>query len=240
MSRPKQVGLLLLAVMVGVWAVRSFVVSDDTAEQTPANTMPPGGSDPDLPTPASDTPDGVVAGGAVAGIPARYPHTEPGAATAAVNWVASFPTIVRMGPIRLDDTLNQLLSAHLAATGTNEVVTDYFALVDELGPDFTERVWIESPLQATVTSPGANRTEVAVWASLITGDLDTGPIEVAWRTHHLALVWERDDWRIDNITITEGPTPIPTDSRMPSPPSEFAAVDGWEPAVFADTTIGPG
>jgi hypothetical protein len=50
------------------------------------------------------------------------------------------------------------------------------------------------------------------------------------------LVWERDDWRIDDVTIAEGPTPVPTGTALPSEPSDFVDVDGWEPAVFADTT----
>ena len=61
-------------------------------------------------------------------------------------------------------------------------------------------------------------------------------VEAIWRTHRVALVWERDDWRIDDVAITEGPTPVPNDVALPSPASEFVTVDGWEPAVFATTT----
>ena len=32
------------------------------------------------------------------------------------------------------------------------------------------------------------------------------------------------------------PTPVPTGTALPSEPSDFVDVDGWEPAVFADTT----
>lgn len=241
MSRIKLVGVAVVVAMVGVWVLRSFV--GDATEATPVQSAAPstlrtGVSSPDGET--SVAPFSVVAAGELAGVPVGYPQSDRGAATAAVNWVASFPTVVRMGPLRLADTMTQLLSEERAASGSEEVVADYFELFDELGPEFGSRVWIESPLQVTTTNATASTAEVSVWAMLVTGGPVDGPIEVLWRTHHISLVWERDDWRIDDVTISEGPTPVPTDMAMPSPPSDFDAVNGWEPAVFADTTTGAG
>ncbi|WP_420451755.1 hypothetical protein [Ilumatobacter sp.] len=239
MSRIKFVGVALLVAMVGVWVVRSFVLddSDSTAPtQPPPASSTPGDESSTLEQ--QSEPIAVVAASDLAGVPVGYPRSERGAATAAVNWVASFPTVVRMGPLRLDDMMSQLLSAERAASGSDEVVSDYFALFDELGPDFAERVWMESPLQVVTTQSTESAAQVSVWAMLVTGDPVDGPIEVLWRTHHVSLVWERDDWRIDDVAITEGPTPAPTDTALPSAPSEFVEVDGWEPAVFADTTAG--
>ena len=112
--------------------------------------------------------------------------------------------------------------------------------MDELGPDFARRVWIESPLQVDVIDTDETSATVAVWALLVTGDPRSGPIDAVWRTHRIELVWERDDWRIDNVTISEGPTPVPSEVALPSPPSDFTTVDGWMPAVFADTTTDVG
>ena len=241
MSRIKVVGIALLVAMFGVWVARSFVLDDGDST---APTQPPSASTPGEPARSADSaesdsaPVPVVAAGELASVPVGYPQSGRGAATAAVNWVASFPTVVRMGPLRLDDTISQLLSEERAASGTEEVVTDYFELFDELGPGFAERVWMESPLQVITTGSTEATAEVSVWAMLVTGDLVDGPVEVLWRTHHISLVWERDDWRIDDVTISEGPTPVPTDMALPSAPSEFVEVDGWEPAVFADTTTG--
>lgn len=240
MPRIKIVGIALLVAMFGVWAVRSFVLDDgDTAAPPRSSTA----STPAEPTRVDDqgskfAPVSIVAAGKLAGVPVGYPQSERGAATAAANWVASFPTVVRMGPLRLDDTMSQLLSEERSASGTQEVVTDYFELFDELGPDFADRVWIESPLQVATTTITDSTAEVSVWAMLVTGDPADGPVEVLWRTHHVSLVWERSDWRIDDVTISEGPTPVPTDTALPSSPSDFVEVDAWEPAVFADTTTG--
>ncbi|MFN3256235.1 MAG: hypothetical protein ACE37B_11100 [Ilumatobacter sp.] len=238
MSGSKVVGIALVAVMLGVWAVRSFVIGgEDAATEATVTTTGATSDQSDQASSAGDSPapQPVVAAGDLAGIPVGYPSTDDGAATAAVNWVASFPTIVRMGPIRLDDTLNTLLSESRAASGSDEVIADYFTLIDELGPDFASRIWIESPLQFDVTETAGATASVAVWSMLVTGDAEDGDVEAIWRTHRISLVWERNDWRIDDITINEGPTPAPNALSLPSPSSEFVTVDEWQPAVFAGT-----
>jgi hypothetical protein len=232
------VGIVLMGAMLGVWGVRSFTASDDTATQRSATT-PTVATEPSGTGAATSEPHvqrSVVASGEVRGVPVGYPASGVGAATAAVNWVASFPTLVRMGPIRLTDTLDTLLSQRRAASGTEEVIADYFTLIDELGSDFGNRIWIESPLQVDVTAVTDRAATVAVWSMLTTGDRADDRVEAIWRTHRIGLIWERDDWRIDDVSIVEGPTPVANDVALPSPASEFLAVDGWEPAVFAATT----
>ena len=238
MSRTKMVAVALVVTMVGVWAVRSFLLDDSESTaptQTSAVSAEAESPRPNEPSAVPAT-VAVVAAGEVAGVPVGYPRSSRGAVTAAVNWVASLPTVVRLGPLRLADTMSQLLSEDQGVAGAEEVVADYFELFDELGPDFASRVWIESPLQVTTTQTSDSAADVSVWSMLVTGDPVDGPIEALWRTHHISLVWERDDWRIDDVTIAEGPTPVPTGTALPSEPSDFVGVDSWEPAVFADTT----
>ena len=153
MSGQKLVGVALVVAMLAVWAVRSFVFDDAAREFRPRRYRSRRRTTRSTTTPhrtasavETATSPGRRAASDLAGVPVGYPRSTPGAATSAVNWVASFPTIVRMGPIRLDDTLGRLLSERRAASGTEEVIADYFTLIDELGPDFASRIWIESPL----------------------------------------------------------------------------------------------
>lgn len=238
MTRFKLSVAAVCVVLVGVWLVRSFVTSGDGADTSASRTATTMVASPADVTVTERPAAEVLASGDVAGVPVGYPRTQQGAATAAVNWVASFPTIVRLGPIRLDDAMRTLLSQRLAETGSAEVGADYLALMDELGSDFARRVWIESPLQVDVASASNTAATVVVWALLVTGDRDGGVVEALWRTHRISLVWERGDWRIDNVEISEGPTPVPSELALPSPATEFVTVDGWEPAVFVDTTAG--
>ena len=129
-------------------------------------------------------------------------------------------------------------------------MADYFELFDELGPEFRERVWIESPLQTSIletaeTAETAETTEttettvqVAVWSVVVTGEPDGGRVVSIWRTHRIEMVWERDDWKVAGVRVTEGPTPATAELALPADPAEFVEVDSWIPAVFADTTTG--
>ena len=237
MSRSKLAAAALVAVLIAVWTVRSFVL-DAGSSARPVAESPPARVAPEDPEAASDSAvdSPVVAAGDVSGVPVGYPQTEQGATTAAVNWVASFPLLMRMGPLRLSNTLDELMTESAGPAGVEEAVADYWVLFDELGPEFRDRVWIESPLQTEVTSMSDSTVEVSVWAVVTTGEPETGPIEAIWRTHLITLVWERDDWRVDDVTVVEGPTPVPAEALLPSSPGEFVDVEGWTPAVFADTT----
>ena len=130
MSAPKLAGIVLVAAMLGVWVVRSFVLDAPAGGPSPpaAPVVADEPTECERTSTSTVSPDGrpVVAAGEIAGVPAGYPRSGAGAATAATNWVASFPTIVRLGPIRLDNTLNQLLSQRIADAGADEVVADYF------------------------------------------------------------------------------------------------------------------
>jgi len=235
MSRTQQAGVALLLVMLTVWAIRSLAIGDDeSAAPSVATTIAPADS-----IVADEQADPVVVASAdVEGVPVGYPPSEAGATTAAVNWVASFSTLVRMGPLRLSDSLQRLMTESGAAAGVDGAVADYLTFLDGFGGDFGERIWIEAPLRTATTEFTTDVAEVSVWAALITGDPASGPVEVLWRTHRISLRWERDDWRVEAVAVQEGPTPIPVEAALPSPPSDFESVDSWTPAVFADTTIG--
>ena len=234
MSRRQQAGVALLLVMLTVWAIRSLAIGDH--ESAPPSLAPANSAADSIAVEARDG-TAVVASADVEGVPVGYPPSEAGATTAAVNWVASFSTLVRMGPLRLSDSLQRLMTESGAAAGVDEAVADYLTVLDEFGGDFGERIWIEAPLRTATTEFTADAAEVSVWAALITGDPASGPVEVLWRTHRISLRWEREDWRVEAVAVQEGPTPIPVEAALPSPPSDFESVDSWTPAVFADTTV---
>jgi hypothetical protein len=235
-SRAKLAGAAVVVVLLLVWTVRSFVV--DAGERTPATEPAVSASD------GTETTDvGLVAtpvaAGEVSGIPVGYPRTRAGAATAAVNWVASFPRLMRLNPLSLQNTLTDLMSKDGALSGVDEVIADYFELYEELGPEFRERVWIESPLQTLLVEQSDTAARVAVWSVVVTGaGPDDETVVSIWRTHRIGVVWERDDWKIDGVDVAEGPTPVTTDLALPASPAAFVEVDSWTPAVFADTTNG--
>lgn len=143
---------------------------------------------------------------------------------------------MRLNPLTLQNTLVDLLATEGAGDEIDEVLADYFELYDELGTEFRDRVWIESPLQTTVFDSSATTATVGVWSVLVTAADHDAAVLSLWRTHRIELVWERDDWKIDSVAVTEGPTPVTSELALPSDPAEFVEIDSWTPAVFADTT----
>ena len=166
MSRPKLAMAAVVVVLLLVWTVRSLVA--DAGERTPAPSGAASASNGAEPIVAevAGTP---VAAGEVSGIPIGYPQTRAGAVTAAVNWVASFPRLMRLNPLSLQNTLTDLMSEDGSRSGVDEVIADYFELYEELGPEFRERVWIESPLQTLLVEQSETAARVAVWSVVVTG-----------------------------------------------------------------------
>lgn len=232
MSAPKLAAAAVAALLLIGWSVRSFVVDDNSTAVTSDVVVAAGdGSAENAPVEVRP-----VAVATVRGIPVGYPQTTSGAATSAVNWVASFPQLMSLNPLSLQNALIDLMSERGAATFVDDAVEDYIALIEELGPAIRERVWIESPLQATVHSGTDTSATVGVWSVVVTGGGENAAVVALFRTHRIDLVWERGDWKIDEVTVNEGPTPTMADGVLPSSPGEFSEIDTWEPAVFADTT----
>lgn len=230
MSRAWLAVIGLLVALALMWVLRSLVVTPTAPPAPVAQTVTAAPTARESDAAAVD----VVAAGSVAGVPVGYPASAAGAATAAVNWIASLPTLLDMGPLRLTDTLNRLWSTR-AAGEIEGTMADYFALADRADGDLSSWLWIEAPLRTNLTVTSTASATVEVWAVLVFGDRVAGPIEMMWRTHRLDLVWERDDWRIALASVVEGPTPVGVTAALPSPASGFAAVEGWQPAVFVDT-----
>ena len=233
MSAPKLAVAAVATLLLVAWSVRSFVVDDNSTRAT-SDVVVAAGDGQIEDAQAVDVRPVAVA--TVRGIPVGYPQSRSGASTAAVNWVASFPQLMKLNPLSLQNALIELMSERGAVTFIDDAVQDYMALLDVLGPAIRERVWIESPLQATVHSSTDTTATVGVWSVVVTGSETDAAVVSLWRTHRIDLVWERGDWKIDEVALTEGPTPVGADGALPSSPSEFVEINTWEPAVFADTT----
>lgn len=170
------------------------------------------------------------------GVPKGYLGTVAGAQAAAVGWVSSLGDLMAMGPIARSDTLRELLSSRIADETVAEFKAERERFIETFGRDPSTALWRESPLAVTVPEASDQRTVVRVWAELLMGTSER--VEVLWRTHTVTLVWERDDWRVDDVSRVEGPTPAASTGAMPSPGSEFAAVEEWTPAVLVGAPSG--
>jgi hypothetical protein len=182
---------------------------------------------------------GVPAGpsGEVWGVPVGFPHTAAGARAAAVGWVSSLGPLMRMGPIARTDTLGELMTVDAATDTIDELAAERDRFIESFGADPLLGLWIDAPLQVNLVEADAQSAVVRVWSLLVLGT-EEQEVQALWRTHTVTLEWERDGWRVAEVTRVEGPTPAPAPAWLPSPPADLAAVAGWIPAAFAAAEVG--
>lgn len=176
------------------------------------------------------------------GVPAGYGPSPAGAQSAAVGWVSSLGSLMRMGPVALADTLDELMTVRSSSATATTFRIERDRFVAEFDADPSRAIWIDSPLLFELLEYSPQRAVVSVWSQLVLG-VDTDEVRVLWRTQTVTLAWERDGWRVDDVTRVEGPTPLAVDTALPSPASAFTDVAGWSPAVTAGippASSGPG
>ena len=237
--RPTLVAVVAVAVIAAVgWvAVTHLFGGRSSAAQRTSVAVPAVTSAP------SSSPSGaaaaVVAGpdGDSSGVPTGYVDTPAGARAAAVGWVSSLGTLMRLGPIATADALRAVTSQRVAEATIDSFRTERDQFTTQFHADPSAAIWIESPLTVTVTDWSPQAATVRVWSQLVMGAPSESTVQVMWRTHTVRLVWEDDDWKVDDVTHTEGPTPQTMPENMPSTGGEFDAMTKWTPAVLAGSSV---
>ncbi len=121
--------------------------------------------------------------GEVWGVPVGYPHTAAGAAAAAVGWVSSLGSLMRMGPIARADTLGELMTVEAAAETITEFDAERHRFVESFGADPLLGLWIDAPLQVSVVEADGGRAVVQVWSLLVLGSDGAGGAGVVAHPH---------------------------------------------------------
>ncbi len=192
-----------------------------------ASNSPPGATESVTAGPDDDS----------SGVPTGYVDTTAGARAAAVGWVSSLGTLIRLGPIATTDALRAVTSARVAEATIDRFRTERDEFTTQFHADPSQAIWIESPLTVSVTDWTSDEVTVRVWSQLVVGVPSEATVQVLWRTHTVRLVWEADDWKVDDVTQTEGPTPQTMPENLPSSGAEFEAMSQWTPAVLAGSSV---
>jgi len=226
------------AVAAAAWAPRPISSSDerpDVAPQVPAATgdaHPIDVADGDDAAPTAVPAEQLSVGpyGTEWGVPSGYVRTPHGAEAAAVGWVSSLGELMRMGPIARSDTLHRLLSTRIARETLDDFNAERDRFIKTFGVDPAVGMWRESPLATEVVSASESQVIVRVWAQVTIGSDDR--VEVLWRTHTVTMIWQGDDWRVDDVTRVQGPTPAMSPGALPSTPGDLDDLAEWTPAVL--------
>lgn len=220
------VAVVLLALLVWRWQRRDAGNPAGTTESPVSSATLPS-AEGATPGPHADS----------SGVPTGYARTAAGARAAAVGWVSSLGTLVGLGPIAAADALRAVTSDRVADATVDSFRQERARFRQQFNVDASVGIWIEAPLAVTVTDWSADVSAVRVWSQVVMGAPGDESATVLWRIHTLRLVWEHDDWKVDDTTVTEGPTPRPVGEDLPSTGDEFKQVASWTPAVLAGSSV---
>nr|WP_188296185.1 hypothetical protein [Streptomyces sp. CBMA156] len=172
------------------------------------------------PAPSGDQPVGTTANG----IPTGYPHTEPGAQSAATNYAVAigsadmFRTDSRHGIVATIADPGALagLQSRLDQGFGGDTVTRYGLDAQGHAPKGLTFVSRTVPVGAKSTAYTDGDAKVEVWCTGLTGlagERSVQPVTTNWFTLTLSLHWTGSDWKLTDFTSRQGPAPMPGDQQ---------------------------
>lgn len=168
------------------------------------------------------------------GVRHGWPHSPAGAQRAALAAVRLTGPIAKAGFISRADLIRSIASDSFGPKLASASTSQLAEMTAELGAAKVapvDLVWSELPLASRVTSATDTAATVDVWSVLVVGVPGKGAPRQVWRTVTVTVVWERDDWRIDNWTTVPGPTPALAPTAAISDVSAIAKPLDWAPAA---------
>ncbi|MFE2999309.1 hypothetical protein ACFXG4_30410 [Nocardia sp. NPDC059246] len=187
---PGRLGLVALGLIVVLVAVFASRCGSDSTDHGP--------SKPQWTVRAAHGPTRVVDN-----VPAGYSRDREGAASAAVNAVQALAQ-AGQGRIDMRKVVAVLVAAHPGPQVSKSIEVSRDRARDE-------DVLNVLPVAVSVISVSDTAAQVSVWtmgvarASIAPGD----PVSVTtvWSTHTVSLIWESDDWKVEEKTGRVGPSP---------------------------------
>ncbi|MFF4926771.1 hypothetical protein ACFY4B_39930 [Kitasatospora sp. NPDC001261] len=172
------------------------------------------------PAPSGDQPVGTT----VNGIPTGYPHTEPGAQSAATNYAVAigsadmFRTDSRHGIIATIADPDALagLQGRLDQGFGGDTATRYGLDAQGHAPKGLTFVSRTVPVGTKSTGYSDGDAKVEVWCTGLTGlagEHSVQPVTTNWFTLTLSLHWTGSDWKLTDFTRKSGPAPLPGDQQ---------------------------
>ncbi|MFE4360192.1 hypothetical protein [Kitasatospora sp. NPDC056800] len=192
------------------------------------------------PAPSGDQPVGTT----VNGIPTGYPHTEPGAQSAATNYAVAigsadmFRTDSRHGIIATIADPDALagLQGRLDQGFGGDTATRYGLDAQGHAPKGLTFVSRTVPVGTKSTGYSDGDAKVEVWCTGLTGlagEHSVQPVTTNWFTLTLSLHWTGSDWKLTDYTSRQGPAPLPADQQAATADEITGAVQQFGGFRFA-------
>ncbi|MFI2694826.1 hypothetical protein ACH5AR_28780 [Kitasatospora sp. NPDC018619] len=212
--------LVVVTLLVVAVAIANRVTPGGTGGGTGGGTSADRAGSGAGPAPSGDQPVGTT----VNGIPTGYPHTEPGAQSAATNYAVAigsadmFRTDSRHGIITTiaDPGALAALQSRLDQGFSPETATRFG--VDSQGQPPKGLTFVSRTIPVGAKSSGytEDSVKVDVWCTGLfglAGERSTKPVSEEWFTLTLSLRWTGTDWKLSDYSRVAGPAPIPPDQQ---------------------------
>lgn len=199
----KRIAPVLVALLLGLLIGRATA---------PTQSVP-------APAPAKDG-----GAGTRAGVPAGFPRTPTGAATAVAAYQRSFasPAILRAGVLRrrieavaTPDYVQAMLAAN--SPGEQRIASGPIGAGLAKG---LQTLYAAVPVGYRIESFSPQRARVLTWGFTLLGNAATVEPSAYFGITHTLLLWSKGEWKIAETRAGFGPTP-----RLATPPGPLGAYD---------------
>ena len=209
--RRAKIGAVIFGVVLALGVALTLFGGGGT--DTPTTPRTPVGSTPT--SQAGGSGPGAKAKTVKNGVPVGYPHTEDGAAAAAVNYqiARSSPGYFTDQALRHQVLKTVMTSSALASQQAQDDQTvkglmAALGVTEKTAPDMVMRA---ASLGTSVRSYSNDTSTVRVWMSEVVGvptDKSQMPVSGTYSTYTLILQWQDGDWKVATIDQADGPTPL--------------------------------
>ena len=164
------------------------------------------------------------------GIPSGFARSDEGARAAAVAYVLSGQRLLELAPTQLAAAVRSMAATGSADAQIKDAEQQLRALRDVLAAGTGATRYLQAALASRVDAFTSERARVSVWSVGVLSRAGVAQPQAAWTMSTFELVWERDDWKIWNETITAGPAPQLNAGAKPTTAEQLdLALNGFTP-----------
>ena len=168
-----------------------------------------------------------------AGMPVGFSQNEDGAVAAAIAYATASQRWLYFTDDEIAAAVSEIATSAAAPRLVDEVVADVRMAREQLGASSGRIWWLVRPLAWHLELYTAGEAQVTVWVVTVLSAAEVAAPQTEWMSVNVALEWVEDDWRLDGIQDSPGPTPMtgPRDEPWNAEPFDealegFTRIDG--------------
>lgn len=162
-----------------------------------------------------------------AGMPVGFTPDEDGAVAAAIAYTTAPQRWLYFTDDEIAAAVTEIATSAAAPRLADGVVADVRVAREQLGASSGRVWWLVRPLAWHLELHTAGEARVTVWVVTVLSAAEVAAPQTEWMSVTVDLEWAEDDWRLDGIHDSPGPTPATGPRDEP-----------WNAESFDDTLEG--